>query len=1320
MAFTIRSPLVLDLQNNRLGVGKTPSQPFDVAGLVSSDSPIQSTATAGSPAVTMVEGALLGLDAGYANFLKADTSTHGIFAKSNVTNSGTNVAFTLDTVNSLTGTTSLLTLATNGTQKWKFSPTTLTFPDGSTMTTAASGGGGGISYVTIEDEGSSVVNATTINFVGAGVTATSGGSGLATVTIPGGGGGSSYWVPTPGGASGDIQYVGGCVSLNCIQDGGSTLPPTIALTQVAGSSVLQSEDTSILIPQVITDPHGTQTCNALLFPIDAWNENYGSTVIYADGTTEIVADPSNFGANYSENIWHGVGTPISSTEAVYGCADDANTGQFSYPIWYKYNFNTKVWTALTSANWNGCSGTCVYDGGNKVFVSGGSYGASSFYHGNVYFHRYRISNNDWDNGGIMTQPSANWPVTGSPSANGDHSGGSSVGGGSQGIYQMLLLPSGKILVIGPKGTTTNLMQLDPSAETWSNKADSTAYTGDPFHAPTMYLMANGTDVLMVDHQTPTGGNTISRRFVIYNSTSDTYTANWTSQITGGSIITGSADQDYGVVLDATWAVFGSSASAMVVKLDDQTVRYANELSGDGDYAYRVSSTRFIMANLEGQHPSHNYIAKVNFSITAGGSGPPTDRFVFSTNSGHTTTVNGQASTSYPEVTAGSLTHKASGSLLQVMNGSNTVADFQTNGLYVFGDTNTGTYDPKALFLQVGPWANTINTSGDNFWNSPNPVKVFSYNLADIASGGNHAIATNVLVDTAPADGSWYEHSGYYTEGHVHAVNDSQPNFMSVDLEIYSHHPSSGHKLGTLGGWFSANHVGSGDIGQIAVIDAESFNQNTGGTTDYQVGVKSVAINSGTGTVSLMRAFEGYADNQANSTVTTIQGAWTQAKNSGGHDITDLVGTGAVALMSAGGNLSGALLAYAGQAIVDTGNGGSINTIQGLNLYVTHKGTGHTGFLCGVCVDSFLQGAGSTDNVIGAQFTAHKASTGTMSGWVYGGTFTATQDTGATGATTSNWLVGLQANAYNNGGTIGNLVGLRVPALGFGSTGTAGPNSFGILIEDQSGANATNKFAFSYGGTGQTFSTFIKADGKMVLGNLDLNNAQLRVSMTDPVLNYSQAIFANMNVTTTPSGVQVGLYAELDYSAGNSSSAMHAIDSEVYMSPTTGTTLSEAAAFYSYLEVDGPGSVTEIAGFKAETNFANAGLCANNYGMKINNQDGVATNNWAVYYTGAGASTQWGIDAKGKPVFSYTDNTGSPGANTANTTSGKCKIAAGQSSVVVTNSNVNANTIIEPIINQSSEDATLVRLRYTCTSGSFTIFGNANATAAVQVSWSIKN
>lgn len=57
------------------------------------------------------------------------------------------------------------------------------------VTTDSSGGGGGVD---IEDEGTPVATATTLNFTGAGVTATDMGGGVVDITIPGGGGGGAW------------------------------------------------------------------------------------------------------------------------------------------------------------------------------------------------------------------------------------------------------------------------------------------------------------------------------------------------------------------------------------------------------------------------------------------------------------------------------------------------------------------------------------------------------------------------------------------------------------------------------------------------------------------------------------------------------------------------------------------------------------------------------------------------------------------------------------------------------------------------------------------------------------------------------------------------------------------------------------------------------------------------------------------------------------------------------------------------------------------------------------------------------------------------
>jgi|GEM_PF-3411622 len=78
-----------------------------------------------------------------------------------------------------------------------------------------------------------------------------------------------------------------------------------------------------------------------------------------------------------------------------------------------------------------------------------------------------------------------------------------------------------------------------------------------------------------------------------------------------------------------------------------------------------------------------------------------------------------------------------------------------------------------------------------------------------------------------------------------------------------------------------------------------------------------------------------------------------------------------------------------------------------------------------------------------------------------------------------------------------------------------------------------------------------------------------------------------------------------------------------------------------------------------------------------------------------------------------------GAVTANVMQGTCAIAAGASSVVITNDKVDANSIINAYVSQAAADGTLLRVeRILPAAGSFTIYGTANATATTLISWAV--
>jgi hypothetical protein len=99
------------------------------------------------------------------------------------------------------------------------------------------------------------------------------------------------------------------------------------------------------------------------------------------------------------------------------------------------------------------------------------------------------------------------------------------------------------------------------------------------------------------------------------------------------------------------------------------------------------------------------------------------------------------------------------------------------------------------------------------------------------------------------------------------------------------------------------------------------------------------------------------------------------------------------------------------------------------------------------------------------------------------------------------------------------------------------------------------------------------------------------------------------------------------------------------------------------------------------------------------------------------STEDALIAAGQAITSAGPATA--GAVTTNATSGSVTIAAGASSVVVTNPLVTVQSVIFAVIAQAAADATLLRVeRVVPAAGSFTIFGTANATANTVIDWAI--
>lgn len=85
---------------------------------------------------------------------------------------------------------------------------------------------------------------------------------------------------------------------------------------------------------------------------------------------------------------------------------------------------------------------------------------------------------------------------------------------------------------------------------------------------------------------------------------------------------------------------------------------------------------------------------------------------------------------------------------------------------------------------------------------------------------------------------------------------------------------------------------------------------------------------------------------------------------------------------------------------------------------------------------------------------------------------------------------------------------------------------------------------------------------------------------------------------------------------------------------------------------------------------------------------------------------------------YSDTTSVPGNATINKTAGRVRIATGASGVIVTCSAAFITSIIN--LQLENNDANLVRVWVTPGNGTFTITGNANAAAPVNVTFNITN
>lgn len=91
-----------------------------------------------------------------------------------------------------------------------------------------------------------------------------------------------------------------------------------------------------------------------------------------------------------------------------------------------------------------------------------------------------------------------------------------------------------------------------------------------------------------------------------------------------------------------------------------------------------------------------------------------------------------------------------------------------------------------------------------------------------------------------------------------------------------------------------------------------------------------------------------------------------------------------------------------------------------------------------------------------------------------------------------------------------------------------------------------------------------------------------------------------------------------------------------------------------------------------------------------------------------------------PTTNYTDVSATPGNASANALRGQAAFAAGSNSCTIANSLVKPTSTVIPILDATA-DATLTQImRVVPGSGSFSVYGNANATGTPTFTWLVVN
>ena len=137
------------------------------------------------------------------------------------------------------------------------------------------------------------------------------------------------------------------------------------------------------------------------------------------------------------------------------------------------------------------------------------------------------------------------------------------------------------------------------------------------------------------------------------------------------------------------------------------------------------------------------------------------------------------------------------------------------------------------------------------------------------------------------------------------------------------------------------------------------------------------------------------------------------------------------------------------------------------------------------------------------------------------------------------------------------------------------------------------------------------------------------------------------------------------------------------------------------------------------NYTTNKAAGNDTGLVINQTDTSSPGTSILIDAQVGGTSTFNINNSGKAFWGTVgDSTGTPGNATLNTVTGKSAIAAGQTTMALTNSNIASTSIID--ITPLDIDTTATTWKYSVETGVGTVTVNAAATATWKFSWKVCN